>query len=105
MHASPSAHNQSFVGLLNRQRHILTCNSSECWARGSMPCRAKGEARLHSHQSASHLCGQPSGSGEAAPGQRRGDFSHLLTAILICIIYRFTLDSCLPVLTRVTGNV
>ena len=77
MHTFPILPDQVNIGLLNMQCHISICNkSSEYWVRGSMLCRAKGEAGLHRHQSASHLCGQPSGFGEAAPGQWRGD-SHI----------------------------
>ena len=55
-----------------------------------MFCRAEGEAGLYSHQPASHLRGQSSSSGEAAPGQRRGDSS--LTAMPV----RFRIAAALP---------
>ena len=74
MHASFTLHIQLTVGQPEMQCNMLTCSrSSEGWAGERMLCRAKGEAGLHSHQPASHLCGQPCSPGEAAPGQRRGD--------------------------------
>ena len=86
------------VGLLDMQYNVSICTrSSERCARESMLCRAKGEAGLHSHQPASHLCGQSSSSGEAAPGQRRGDPSPT-TAPSLCISCSYTLNSCLSVL-------